>query len=76
MLYMVGKIFLYGVSFDIVYNKSVHENMEKLLKLFFFTQCSEKYINLFKTEMEVCETALYHHTHIDLSNRRISNADY
>ena len=35
MLYMVGKIFLSGVSFDIVYNESVNEDMKKLEKLFF-----------------------------------------
>ena len=26
MLYIVGKIFLYGISFNMVYNESVHEN--------------------------------------------------
>ena len=41
MLYMVGKIFLEGVSFDIVYNESV-KNMEKKEKLFIPPQCSEK----------------------------------
>ena len=31
MLYMVGEIFLYRVSFDIVYNESIHENNNKWL---------------------------------------------
>ena len=35
MLYMIGKIILYGVSFDIVYNESVHENMKKIENTFF-----------------------------------------
>ena len=67
MLYIVGKIFLYGLRFDIVYNETPHENMKNLENLF-FSQCSE---NLFKTEMEVHETALCHHTHISLSNRSL-----
>ena len=28
MLYMVGKFFLYGISFNIVYNKLSHKNMK------------------------------------------------
>ena len=28
MLYMVGKIFLWGISFNLVYNESAHENMK------------------------------------------------
>ena len=35
VLYMVGKIFLYGVSFDRVYNESAHENMKENEKIFF-----------------------------------------
>ena len=30
-----------GVSFDIVYNESVHENIKKIEKLFFLTQRSQ-----------------------------------
>ena len=47
MVYMGGKIIMLGVSFDIVHNESVHENMKKIEKLFFL-QSSEKNINLFK----------------------------
>ena len=50
MLYMVGPIFLYGVNFDIIYNEFVHENMKQY--------SSEKNVNLLKTVMDVCETAL------------------
>ena len=48
---MVGKIFLWGVRFDIVQNG----NMKNV----------EKNINLFETEMH--ETALCSHTHIYIS---------
>ena len=34
--------FLWGVSFYIVYNESTHETMEKIEKLFFSLQSSEK----------------------------------
>ena len=44
MLYMVGKIFMYGVSFDIVYNEMFHENKKKLEKnIFFATEFRNKY---------------------------------
>ena len=62
MLYMIGKIFLYGISFDIVYNELVHKNMNK--SDLFFLQSSETNMNLLKPEMEVRETALCHRTHI------------
>ena len=31
-MYMVEKIFLYGVRFDIVYNELAHENMNKTMQ--------------------------------------------
>ena len=34
MLYMVGKIFPYKISFKLVYNESGHKNMKKVEKLF------------------------------------------
>ena len=41
MLYMVEKIFMQGVSFDIVNNELAHKNLKKFEKLF-FRQGSEK----------------------------------
>ena len=35
MLYMVGKIILYGISFNIVYTESRHKNIKKSKTLFF-----------------------------------------
>ena len=61
MRYMVRKTFLYGVSFHIVYNEVVRENMNKLENLFLPHRVQKK-INLLTIEMEVCETALCHHT--------------
>ena len=43
MLYMVGKIFLYRVSFDIVYYESVHENMKKLEEINLSPEFRKKY---------------------------------
>ena len=48
---------------------SIHESVIKMNS--FSAHSSEKYINLFLTEMEVCKTALCHYTHIYLSNRRL-----
>ena len=70
MLYMFGKVILYGISFNIVYNESSHKNM-KTFKYFIFSQSSGTYINLFRTEMEVHEPALCCHTHVYLSNRTL-----
>ena len=53
--YVVGKIFLYGISFNIGYNELGKENMNNFEYLFF--QSSGKNINHFKTEMEEHETA-------------------
>ena len=39
MLYMVRKIFRYGISFNIIYNESGHKNMNT-----FFSQSSGKNI--------------------------------
>ena len=33
MLYMVGKIFLYEISFNIVYNESGHKNITFFLRV-------------------------------------------
>ena len=38
ILYIVGKIFLQGVPFDIVYNESIYKNMKQIEKLVFPTQ--------------------------------------
>ena len=35
MLYMVGKIFLYGICFNMVYNESGHKYMNNLESRFF-----------------------------------------
>ena len=43
MLYMVGKIFLYDISVNIVYNELVHENMKKFEYLFFSQSLGKKY---------------------------------
>ena len=61
MLYMVEKIFLYGISFNIlvVYNESGH-------KIPFFPQSSRKNINIFKPKMEGHEQAQCCHTHISI----------
>ena len=64
MLYMVGKIFLYGLSFDIVYNESVHDNMNKLENRVFFHRVQKKISIFFKPDMSMYETVLCHHTHI------------
>ena len=66
MLFMVKKIFLQGVTFDIVYNELAHENMKKLEKLFFPPVFRIKYQSLKKIEMKVYDTALGYHTHIYL----------
>ena len=50
ILYMVEKLFL-GVSFHIVYNELVHENMKKYS--FVPTEFRKKYQHFFQTEMEV-----------------------
>ena len=63
MLYVVGKIFLYGISFNIVYNYETF--------LIAFLTVQEKKLNLFKTDMEGHETALCCHTPIYLSNRTL-----
>ena len=65
MSYMVAKIFLYGISFNIVYNESDHKN---IIILNPFRSSGKKY-HLKKTEMEEHETALFCHTHIYRSNR-------
>ena len=41
MLYMVGKIFLEGVSFDIVYNDIAYNDWSKKLEKLFFTTCAQ-----------------------------------
>ena len=67
--YIVGKIFLFGIRFNIVYHELGHKNMKNVEYL--FSQSSEKNISLLKTEMEGHETALCCHTHIYLSNRTL-----
>ena len=37
-IYMVGKIFPYGISFNVVYNESGHKNMTNFQYLFFRVQ--------------------------------------
>ena len=54
------------MEFDIINNESVHENIFKIEKNKHFSHSSEKNI-LFKTGMEVHETALCRHTHIYIS---------
>ena len=44
LLYMFGKIFLWGVMFDILYNVLAQENMKNLEN--FYSQSSETNINL------------------------------
>ena len=65
MLYMVGKIFLYGISFNRVYNELGHTNIYKFEYLLFH-RVQEKNINILKTEMEEHETAQCHYTHISI----------
>ena len=55
---MVGKIFLLGVSFNIVFNDLSNENTNIL--------GSEKNINVFKTETKVSQNAVCNPTHIYL----------
>ena len=45
---MVGKIFPQEVSFDIVYNESVHENMKKIEKLIFPHRVKKTILVFFK----------------------------
>ena len=66
MLYIVEKIFLQGVRFDIVYNDMSSETMNIFQKTFFFSQGLEKNIKVFKTETGVFETGVSHPTHIYL----------
>ena len=54
MLYMVGKIFLFGVRFDIVYNDSFSENVKMFGKPFFLHK-SQKIYRRIKTKGEVSE---------------------
>ena len=60
---MREKIFQDRVTFNIVYNESVNENMKKNWTQYFL-QSSEKNVYIFKTEIKVCETALCHDTFI------------
>ena len=62
MLCKFGKIFLWGVRFNIIYNELVYENINNFKNLF-FSQSSET-INKFK-QIEVHATALCHNTHCD-----------
>ena len=61
--YIVGKIFMYRISFNIVYNESAHKNMN-ISEYLFFHRVQEKNINILKTEMEGHEAAQCCHTHI------------
>ena len=47
MLYMIGKVFLYGISFNIAYNKLGHKNMTN----FEYFVSHRKNINLVITEI-------------------------
>ena len=69
MLYVVGKFFLSGLSFDIVYNESVHENINKY-RCFSPTQVQKKNINLFKNRDGGVSNSTYYltHTHTHLNN--------
>ena len=58
----VGSSFWYSKSFIQWIGPWKYE--QNYRKRFFFHQSSEKNISLLKTEMEVYETALCHHTHI------------
>ena len=51
MFYIVGKIFPYRISVNIVYNDMGHKNM-KNVKYLFFTEFRGKKQSFFKTEME------------------------
>ena len=66
MLHIVGNVFLYGISFNIKYNKLGHKNMTNFEHLL-FTEFW-KNINLLKTEMDGHEPALCCHTYIYLLN--------
>ena len=69
---IVGKIFLQGVSFDSVYNESVHENMKiKIENLFFSHKVHKKNIIFFLKQRWRCIKQQSHHTHISLSNRNL-----
>ena len=70
MLYIVGQVFLYGKSFNIIYNELGHKIMNmKFFEYRFLLQSSIKNINHLKTEMEAHDPAMCCHTHIYLSNR-------
>ena len=62
MLYMVGNIFLDGISFNIVYNESDHENM-KHLEYLFFTQKTLIFLKqrwrVMKQYCVIIETCIY-----------------
>ena len=64
MLYMVKKISLCGVMFDIVYNESFHENMKNLENDVFSQRVQKQLSILLKTGMVVCESTQCHHAHI------------
>ena len=73
MLYMVGKIFQYGINFIIVCNESGHKHMNKFD--YFFPPCLGKNI-ITKTEMEDHERALCCHIYIYIYQLGPSHSDY
>ena len=49
-LYVVGKIFQYRISFNIIYNESCHKTMKNVKYVTIFSQNSGKNVKLFKTD--------------------------
>ena len=62
---MVGKIFLYGISFTIVYNESDHKHMTNFEYLF-FTEFRKKYQSFYNSDGGACNSTVSSHTHISI----------
>ena len=63
MLYMVGKVFLHEISFNLVYNESGHKNMKKFEYLLFHR--GQENISIILKQMEgMKQHCVFIHTHI------------
>ena len=66
MLYMVEKTFLYGISFNIAYNESGHENRKNVKYLFFHS--IQKKISVFLKQRDggTWKSTVLSYTHISI----------
>ena len=68
MLYIVGKIFLNEISFNILNNESRHKNMEHFEKSF-FTERRKKYQSFLNRDVEALNSPVLSNAHIHVSNK-------